>query len=223
MKSEKGNNSNLLTIITMILITSLLFFGLGYLIHNSTITEVFYKTNYIKPGNASIIVYYYPSAGYNLYSLSIKGENLSLTLNYNFYQQTPNSIINPQSIQNIQSTTGANTNIISNNIIISNIISTNNVISTNIIPSIIPPSLTKYAAAFTELKPFSYYNITIRYTFAPVCKGICPEASTEFIMAGSESQIVETGANGTIVPVFFSNGPGIRQVISTANIMQNST
>ncbi|MGC8688103.1 MAG: hypothetical protein ACP5RQ_01740 [Candidatus Micrarchaeia archaeon] len=208
MKLENRKNLNILiATLSILVISSLLFFSLGYLIHNSTTTEIVYKTNYIKPSNATIVVYYYPSAGYNLYSLSIKGENLSLTLNYNYYQQTPNSIINPQSTQSAESIVGINAPITVN----------------NIVPAIIPSSLIKYAAAFTELKPFSYYNITIRYTFAPPCNGICPEASSDFIMAGSESQIIETGANNTVVRVFFSSGPGIRPVISTSNTIQNTT
>ena len=204
INENKNNINNKLLFSTTILIvaTSLIFFGLGYFMHqNTTTTQIVYKTNYIKPGNATIIAYYYPSIGYTLYNIAIKGENLSIVLNYNSYTQTqaPNSIIVPET-----STNNMNTN---QSINIQNINISKEVINSNTIPAL--PSI-RYAAAFTQLKPFSKYNITLRYVFRPPCtSGICPEISSSYIMMGSESKIIETGANNSIIYVYFSNGPGI--------------
>ncbi|MGC8679755.1 MAG: hypothetical protein ACP5T6_00435 [Candidatus Micrarchaeia archaeon] len=164
-----------------------------------TNTSIIY-TKIIKPGNATIIAYYYQLPGYSLLSISINGINTSLTLRYNYNYKNANTI-NPLSSSNISSTSNANA---TKNIEVNSINT-----STNNINSIIPPiSITpnySYAAAFTKLEPLSEYNITIRYIYKPPCSAnqICPEISPSFIMAGSVSGRIKTGLNGSITHVSF--------------------
>ncbi len=193
------NASKALTFALALILIIMLSYNAGYSAYssaNSNTTQIIYRTEFIKPGNATIIAYYSQPRGYSLMSISIKGVNTSLNVNYNNYNNV-NSIATSIAANQINSSASATSS--------SN--TTRNASNVTTLPAQ-PYTFPHYAAAFTELEPLSQYNITVRYSYEPPClpNKICTDVSPvspSFILVSSVSEVVKTGLNGSITTIYF--------------------